>query len=215
MTAKQIKGLSAPDGSHYVTLTDGAGALAPASGGSIAAGSAVIGKVGIDQTTPGTSNLVYLQGSRPFVLKGTVPNTASSYGTLSCVGGLLTIATGLPAGSIITSASLRVKTLHSNVTTSQAMEGFFFDSNPSGSTIADNTTFVPVAADIPKLVLIANSANQNINGATAASPDVWTYTLPRLACDGSGNIYVVLAATAASLVFANANILSYEIDGTY
>lgn len=34
MTTKQIPGsLSAPDGSHYVTLTDGAGNLSPASGG--------------------------------------------------------------------------------------------------------------------------------------------------------------------------------------
>src|SRR5467141_2679434 len=42
MTAKQIGGLSAPDGSHYVTLVDGAGNLSPATGGGGGGGAVTI-----------------------------------------------------------------------------------------------------------------------------------------------------------------------------
>lgn len=42
MTVKQINGLQAPDGSYYVTLTDGAGNLATTGGGGITSGTTVI-----------------------------------------------------------------------------------------------------------------------------------------------------------------------------
>lgn len=62
MTLKQIfNSLSAPDGSHYVTLTDGAGNLAPASGG----GGGVAATVAIDQTTPGNTNGVQVLTALP------------------------------------------------------------------------------------------------------------------------------------------------------
>lgn len=55
MTAKQQPGTYAPDGSMYVTLTNGSNSLDPAAGPQVA-GSAILGKVGVDQTTPGTTN---------------------------------------------------------------------------------------------------------------------------------------------------------------
>lgn len=59
MTVKQIlNSARAPDGSEYVTLTDGAGNLAPASGSGG-------GTVAIDQTTPGTTNGVVINSAVP------------------------------------------------------------------------------------------------------------------------------------------------------
>lgn len=59
-TKQTLNSLTAPDGSRYVTLTDGAGNLAPASGGGGGGGT-----VQIDQTTPGTTNGVQVVAALP------------------------------------------------------------------------------------------------------------------------------------------------------
>lgn len=64
-------------GSSTVRVTQGLGQLlAGVSGGTIAAGTAVIGKVGIDQTTPGTTNGVAI-----------APSSAAGVGITPVVGG--------------------------------------------------------------------------------------------------------------------------------
>lgn len=88
MALKQTpNALQAPDGSYYVALTDGAGNLAPATGGG-----AITGTVGIDQTTGGTTNGV--------VIKSTTGTTAlvqasGTDGLGNGNGGLVTFAEGM------------------------------------------------------------------------------------------------------------------------
>ncbi|MES2058261.1 MAG: hypothetical protein V4564_20160, partial [Pseudomonadota bacterium] len=149
-------------------------------------------------------------GSRAFVVKGTVPNTTSSYAGGKTVGGLFTIATGLPAGTIIMAGTLRVKLRIIDLTTAGQTNFTIFDANPTGSTLTDGTDTAVVAADVPK-ALIATGVNwAGSNGSITSL----TVNVPRMAVDASGNIYAVLTA-AAPVLFAAANALQFEFDGTY
>lgn len=66
MTAKQSTGLQAPDGSNYVTLTDGAGNLAPASGGTVSENLTQVGgaAIALGQTTASASLPVVLASNQ-------------------------------------------------------------------------------------------------------------------------------------------------------
>lgn len=72
MAVKQLQGAFAPDGSAYTTQTDGAGNLVSAATPVLGAGSAIIGKVGIDQTTPGATNAVSQQSSAGTLVATTI-----------------------------------------------------------------------------------------------------------------------------------------------
>lgn len=154
-------------------------------------------------------------GNRAFVVKGSIPNGQTSYsGTGGIVmGGLITVATGLPAGTIITAGQLMIKGTFANLTTNtgSVMAPVFFDANPTGSTITDNTGISIVSADVPKAISYTTIA---WTGATTGSVPNATATLRRMAVDGSGNIYFALVAVAAN-TFAGANVLFYELDGVY
>lgn len=136
MTLKQFQNsLQTPDGGYYVTLTDGAGNLAPASGGTVTAiteaqanaasqtwtegtdnplsvdlsgnlrvidknsaaaltaltaatpaGTNLIGKVGIDQTTNGTTNNVTTDGVADAVVSSASVSSAAVGATFSTAG---------------------------------------------------------------------------------------------------------------------------------
>lgn len=189
-------------------------------GGALGAGSALIGKVGIDQTTPGTTNLIYAQGLRNFVAKGTINNGQTSYsgsaGSVLVIGGLVTIPTGLPAGTIINASTLRVKGLAPNINggTQWNVGGTaFFDANPTGSTITDNVAISIAAADIAKTIsFVAGGLWSGGFGANGVM--VLTLAAPKMAVDGSGNIYFALATTQLA-VFLSTNVISWQLDGTY
>lgn len=176
------------------------------------AGTNVIGKVGIDQTTPGTTNFVWSLGSRPFTAKGgPIANGTSAYSSGQSIGGIVTISTGLPAGTIITAAAVRVKALLTTVTTAGAVNYQFFDANPTASTFTDGATAVLNSADLSKNISLA-AVSWTVGTTTSA--DFLTFTVPRIAVDGSGNIYLAIIASAASQ-FNTSSTLLWQIDGTF
>jgi hypothetical protein len=174
--------------------------------------------VRVELPTDGTG-LVATVGARPFVVKGTINNGQTTYTPATNqqidIGGLITVATGLAAGTIITAATLRVKLLQPNLTTSATLSVQFFDANPAGSTFLDNTTVVDVVADVPKMIALASSAATlgGPAGATATTVATFTFTLPRITVDGSGNIFFALTSPS-TFALANTNCLLYELDGT-
>jgi hypothetical protein len=156
-------------------------------------------------------------GNRPFVVKGTINNGQTTYGNSGvgiCVGGLVTVSTGLPPGTIVTALTFRVKVLTSNITTTQQVVWKFFDANPTSSTYTDGAQESIAAADLGKHILVttvAISANPQANTVVQ-----WTdVTGLRLAVDSSGNFYFAFINTQGNLVFTATDVIAYEADGTY
>jgi hypothetical protein len=156
---------------------------------------------------------VAVDGSRSTpILKGAISQGQTSYAANKNIGGVIAIATGLPPGTILTAVTFRVKALWSNVNATESLGISFFDANPSSSTYADGTTQAMAAADVQKFIQLF----QNVSTISDTGGGVtWTATLAgRIAVDSAGCIYVVLEAWA-SLTFAAANVLFWEMNGTY
>ena len=128
-------------------------------GKSIVAGTALIGKVSIDQATANANEVVTKSGSVVAVNSNagkssasvTRPNDATPYGINDVVGGLLTFADVLPASQqfIITAVNQRIDV----ATVPVGMGGFrlhLYDAEPTA--IADNAAFNVAAADRSKYI---------------------------------------------------------------
>jgi hypothetical protein len=108
----------------------------------LGAGSAVVGKVGIDQTTPGTTDSVSVKGngyrSAPTVTR---PANTTAYTAGDVVGGVITFTSAGPSGGdlLITTADLRidVAAVPSGMTTFRL---YLYDASPA-SAIADNAAW--------------------------------------------------------------------------
>jgi hypothetical protein len=162
---------------------------------------------------------VGIVGNRPFVVKGTINNGQTTYsvsGNQPNIGGLITVATGLPAGTIITALILRIKCLNGNFTSGSNLNVLFFDANPTASTITDNSNINIAAADLVKTIagqsVGVTSLGQTVQ--TSGLIELWTFTGARQAVDGSGNMYFEITPNG-SLALAATNVLAYEVDGTY
>jgi hypothetical protein len=139
-------------------------------------------------------------GARPLPLQtGTIANGSTSYATAgTAVGSLMTIATGLPGGTVLSSFQFKVKEAYATANTT-AINLVVFEANPNGtnSAFTDGSATAVGATDIGKfLVGLAPTSTSVLNtsyGATAL-----TYTGPKVQTDGSGNIYLALTTTAAS-----------------
>jgi hypothetical protein len=151
-----------------------------------------------------------LVGSRPLVVKGTINNGQTAYNTIgTCIGSLITVATGLPAGTVWTAVTARIKLLPANLTSGGSLTLHWFDANPGASTFTDNSAVSLAAADLGKGIFASGVAL-----AVAGALELASFTGPRITVDGSGNIYLAVSNNNAT-VFASANVLAYEVDGTY
>lgn len=114
----------------------------------LAAGSAIIGKVGIDQTTPGTTDRVTVGGVTKFLLATGTDNDTSIYASGDLIGGKLTIANAarVAAGSGVIKQVRIIDKAKQNA----AMDILFFYQDPSGTTFTDNAAFDLDDADIHK-----------------------------------------------------------------
>ena len=125
---------------------------------SIPAGSSVIGKVGIDQTTPGTTNGVYVNtiaagqnnignvGGKTIAVTVTPTVTsANAYGTNYVVGGLLTFANAFTSTG---SGILQQVTVTCKKVETVAFTFVPFNSNPSNTTWTDAAAAAINAADV-------------------------------------------------------------------
>lgn len=130
MTAKQIAGLHAPDGAQYVTLTDGAGTLAPASGATLSENLTQIGGNTVDSNSgvksAGTLRVVIatdqpaLTTAMPVSL-ATVPSHAVTNAGTFAVQASLSAGPTTGTQSIVASSATDVTILASNANRLGAM----------------------------------------------------------------------------------------------
>ncbi len=154
------------------------------------AGSAVIGQVGIDQTTPGTTNRVFAGGTSSVAVTPTLTVAAHAINTVC--GSALTFANAFgSAGSGV---------LDSIILTSKAVQttGFklyLFKANPSNTTWTDAGTPAIAAADIANLIGVYSFGppDSNLGTVTLWEADAITKAINA----GGTSLYGVLICTAA------------------
>lgn len=124
------------DGDYQPPTTDASGRLWTHVG-AIDAGTALIGKVGIDQTTPGTTNAVFVTNKTPYTAEVTVTvDNGNAYAANDIVGGIIEITTV----NLSTGRRVKLKSIQVNDRSNEAadLHLLFFKSTPSGGTYADN-----------------------------------------------------------------------------
>lgn len=178
MALKQNLGLQAPDGSCYMTETDGAGNLVSAGSPVLAAGSNIIGQTGIDQTTPGTTNAVIIKNTAyPF---NAVPITSSATGTttatvatLAGTSGKTTYISGFTITADATAAIAGAATVAGTISGS-----LNYIQSVGTATVAQILTqsFNPaIPASAANTAITVTSAAAGVGGNTAVT--AWGYQL--------------------------------------
>lgn len=127
----------------------------------LAAGSAIIGKIGIDQTTPGTTNLVAetpVSGGVGSAVPNTqaiaVTTTGAGYVASDVVGGIISLTTvNYSTGRRVTLKSVTIKE-KGGVT--PALHLYFFKATPNGGTYTDNANLVWGSGDAANQVGLLN-----------------------------------------------------------
>lgn len=146
----------------------------------------------------------------PNIVKGTASFAGTSYGQFKSIGGLITVPTGLPAGTLVSClCDFLVSFVNSNITSSQSLIFIWFDSNPTSSTFTDGQTVSLATVDIPKVATMVNSAN----GTNAqAGLLYWTPSQAnRVAVDASGNLYFALYnANGSAFTFTAAGTIYWR-----
>lgn len=149
MTLKQMAGLQAPDGSHYVTVVDGLGNLTPVMAGSYPAGAVPI----TASATGGTS---------------TVPVT------LAGVAGKTTYISGFTISSDATSLAIGTASITGLVTgTMNFLQPIL--AAASGVGVLSQTFNPPIPATAANTAIVITSAAAGIGGNT--SVNAWGYQL--------------------------------------
>lgn len=210
-------------GSTTINISGGSG-IPSNTGGFPAAAQGAAG-TGISQPSGGAGILGWLSGlyerlggvlkvggNTPVVVKsgsGSIPNTTSAYSANYIIGGVVTIATGLP-NTTFAATVIRVKALVTNITGSPGLVFTIFDTSPAG-TYGDGAVASPATADLISQRLSSNVALSPSTGNTGFYD--WTFTGPRITTDSSGNLYFVVAA-GASMTPGAASAFKWDFDGT-
>ena len=202
-----------------VLLADATGAVLGSAGnplivsggtsGALPAGTNLIGKVGIDQTTPGTTNGVAVnslpQATTKVLVTPTV--TAATYAANKVIGGIMTFANilpGTPFSAILESITLRFKGSLQTV-------GFYvaiFDTSPGG-TFTDTNTAAIALGDTAYLV--------GIYHLTTGVSVLGTHTIFNMdgiakAIQGaSANLYVVVVPDATTAALGSTSDMSISL----
>lgn len=156
---------------------------------------------------------VGVSGQRPFIFSGPINNAHSTYTTANLnIGGLITIPTGLPPGTILFISAFRLKAFHSGTNAGNVFLTVF-NANPSGSTFTDNVTQVVASADASKAEFVTSLS---FSGNVTAN-DIWPLQgiNVRLSVDAIGNIYIALNSVSTTDNFTSTNALTYHLDGSY
>lgn len=158
--------------SHAVT---NAGAFAVQNTAATPVGTNLIGKVGIDQTTPGTTNGVQINAALPAGTNSigsvvvapsttdvavTPAVTASGYTAGNVIGGIMTFASVLAAGSfngILQSITAKFKA----AAVTGSLEVAIFKASPSNGTYTDKSAATWNAADMANLLGVYTLASAN------------------------------------------------------
>lgn len=170
----------------------------------LGAGSAIVGKVGIDQTTPGTTNLVSAGFSQP--IADTVPVTNVAYVSGNCMGGFRSITVAANNGQ--SGYVLNVRVLSEGGVTGPVVL-YLFDSNPSGSTCTNAGTFTLANADEDKMIAspqsltLAASTGSTISFASADFTPPRAFIAGGSTASGVKTIYYALVSGASFTPTAN------------
>lgn len=174
----------------------------------LGAGSAIIGKVGIDQTTPGTTNAVASTpvaseihvgevGGNIIVITNAMTTSNNAIAAGESVGGIQTLtgaarvsgAVGAAGtGGLIQSVVVSFK----DVVVATSLDVWFFNAALAGATCADNTNFTLANGDRPKVIYIAHLTD--INGTTTVG------TAPTFA--QAGNLAAPFSLSSATSILA-------------
>lgn len=158
-------------------------------------------------------NALPVAAPRAAIVNGIYAHGQTSYAANKCIGGLVTIPTGLPAGTIISPKALLVGiTLRDLITTLQVLNVQVFEGNPTASTLTDNATTALNAADVTKA---ARFGSPGFAGATGQI-GYWAATPPSfITVDASGNIYFSASSSVSSLVFTDTGNLGFRFEFNY
>lgn len=157
------------------------------------------------------NNPIFTSASRQTTpVKGAIGNGQTVYAANQCIGTIVAIPTGLPGGTLLASGgTVRIKARQADWTTQNVLFVEVFDAAPSG-TFTDGLTPAATTADVDKAILLQSVSISSSTGAVA----IGTMTLPRIAVDAGGFIYVLCVASGAE-VFTGTNVLRYEFSAPY
>lgn len=181
----------------------------------------------IDQSTPGTSNAVYISQTTPGTSNGfqEVPAisttggyafqvnsqptvTASSYTTNQCVGGFNSVTV---AGVNAQSGLLINMQVSSAAGISLPLTEYVFEANPAASTCTDHGTFTLNSADINKLIAGPSSVTAATPAGSSSTIVDNVYSVPHpFIAGGSGSsvktIYYALVAGGGFVEAATSDV---------
>ena len=158
------------------------------------AGTNLLGKVGLDQTTPGTTNAVAVQSPSDNVVSLALSNSTVGYTANQCLGGKLTLTNCLRINNgVALLESINVCDLDKQ---NAPLTLVFFGSNPSG-TYNDHSTFSLSAGDLSKVI---GSCSIGASNYLQIGNDRSVATLPALGLElqgtgGNQNLYALLMTT--------------------
>lgn len=222
-TLRIIQGTGQPGGACGLASGGGAvtnaGTFAVQNTAATPAGANIIGKVGIDQTTPGTTNGVQVNAALPAGTNviGTVGGTDdrlsatptvqnAAYASGNNIGGLVTLALPRTASGILNAISIKFV---GGATT--AITAYFFDANPTGSTFTDKSTFTLATADLDKLILSPIVLAPAVQGIGSAITFAEATNLARM-FKSTANIY---CAFVSGGTFTPATTTDMHISASY
>lgn len=152
-----------------------------------------------------------IHAQKPLIIKGSFIVTDNSVGAYQTLGpGLVTIETGLPAGSLVQFNQFILNGLNSQVTTPQSLMAMLFDDEPSAQ--AEGTAPSYVAGDQSKHV---NTFAPTALGVTGGFT-IWKVTQSNLpimaAVNADGNLFLHLMSLAATLVITPTSVLRWRAE---
>lgn len=163
----------------------------------IPSGTNIVGKVGIDQTTPGTTNGVISGGTSVEVCAG-LTTTNGTYAANTNVGGKITLASlfGAKGSGIIQSVRVDFKTVQT-----VEFDLYPFSADPSNSTWTDNSANAINAADVYKVEppIVMATAKSGLGTHTVYYASGIGQPIAMGAANTSGYFILTPTATTATL----------------
>lgn len=174
------------------------------------AGSAVIGSVSTNQTTPLTTDLITARYARSLMFQSTF-TPATGYTIGQNIGGKFTVATGLAAGTVVKIIRAYGAISAGTVTVFTNPVLFVFNADPT-TTFADAAAPTWNSADNSKVVAV-NAIPVNITALVGVVGMSFNFTYPYgITTDASGNIYFVLQSGGTNtLVTPAASFIALEL----
>lgn len=171
---------------------------------------------------PPSCSLNTLLFTRPLLFKGSVTIGQSSYGAQQNMGGgFVTLATGLPGGTLVRASSLRLTLTASNIVTPANIGGMLFNASPTSS-FTDGTSTALSLVDAQSYI---TNSNAPFNNTVFVSATVYSASFqqtlsggsliaPAAPVDANGNLYFVLQSEG-TFTLSGPNKIFYTVEIDY